>query len=133
MGAVSPQNIGVDWDKKQVEAEAAKEHADGEHSTDEEREKAEQASKDAQKAADDAKVVYEELYDFYLEAVAARKGADHAKLDYEVTFPENLEWANTELDQTKDSVSACTERVTEAKETVQECLDALPLDKRSTE
>ena len=72
---------------KEAEAKAAKEHADGEHSTDEEREKAEQASKDAQKAVDDAKAV----------------------------------------------VSACTERVTEAKKMVQECLDALPLDKRSTE
>jgi hypothetical protein len=110
----------AEWDKKEDDAEVAREGGD------------EQAIKDARKAADDARAAYDALHDFKLKADAARKGADHAKLDHDVTFPENLEQANKDLEVMKDRTSTAEENKVAAEKRVQQCLDALPLDKRST-
>ena len=132
-------NAKTDWDEKEaaaVKAEAdwaSKEEATDKAKEDWDKKEAEaETSEDARKAADDAKAVYEELYDFYLQAVTARKGADHAKLNYEVTFPENLKAGQDDLEELKLRIPDAEEKVADAKKPVQQCLDALPLDKRST-
>ena len=61
------------------------------------------------------------------------KKRDEAKGAQEIltSCSESSQWANRDLGVMKDRVSTAEEKVANAKKPVQQCLDALPLDKRS--